>query len=190
MAYFGMIDFRTMAMQWSSIGMFDMILPMLLIFVVIYSVLQRTKILMGRKETDAIAALIISFFTIGNPEVSSFFLPLFSNVALGIVILVAFLLIVGLVAGRPGKSFQSITLWGGIAIFLWVMSRAADYFAGYDIIFSSTWWYGNSYWIIPLIFVLIVIGVVASEKSGPEEQRVEAAMRGAPFHYWFPGPPK
>ncbi|MBU2522737.1 MAG: hypothetical protein KKE23_00405 [Nanoarchaeota archaeon] len=184
MAYFGgMMDFRTMAMQWSSIGMFDMILPMLLIFIIIYSVLQRTKVLTGKKEIDAIAALIISFFTIGNPEVSAFFLPLFSNVGLGIAILVAFLLIVGLVSGRPGKSFQSITLWGGIIIFLWVMSRAADYFAGYNMIFSSTWWYNNSYWLIPIIFILIVIGAVTSTPAADEAEHAKRIH--LPFSKYF-----
>ena len=137
---YGVTDFRSIVYEWNSIGMFDMILPMLLIFVVIYSVLQRTKILTGKKEIDAIAALIVSFFAIGNPEVSMFFLPLFSNVALGVAIPVGFLLVVGLVAGRTGSSFQSITLYAGIGIFLWVMSRAADYFGAYGMIFSSTWW--------------------------------------------------
>lgn len=185
MAYFGILDFRTVAMQWSSIGMFDMILPMLLIFIVIYSILQRTKILQGKKEIDAIAALIISFFTIGNPEVSAFFLPLFSNVALGVAILVAFLLIMGLVAGRPGKSFQSITLWGGIGIFLWIMSRAADYFAGYNMIFSSTWWYSNSYWIIPLVFILIVIGVVTTTPAAEEAEHTKRI--NWPFAHYYSG---
>jgi len=183
MAYFGIMDFRSMATEWSSIGMFDMILPMLLIFVVIYSILQRTRILQGKREIDAIAAIIISFFTIGNPEVSAFFLPLFSNVALGVSILVAFLLIVGLVAGRPGKSFQSITLWAGIGIFLWVMSRAADYFGGYGMIFSTTWWYSNSYWIIPVVFILIVVGVVASTPD--EDKAMHAARINQPFSWHF-----
>lgn len=183
MAYFGVMDFRAIAMEWSNIGMFDMILPMLLIFVVIYSVLQRTKILTGKKEIDAIAALIVSFFTIGNPEVSAFFLPLFSNVALGVAILVGFLLVVGLVAGRPGKSFQSITLWAGIGIFLWVMSRAADYFGAYGMIFSSSWWYNNSYWIIPVVFIAIVIGMVTAT---PEADEAEHAKRiHAPFSQYF-----
>jgi len=187
MAYLAMLDFRTVAMQWSQIGMFDMILPMLLIFIVIYSILQRTKILQGKPTVDAIAALIISFFTIGNPEVSAFFLPLFSNVGLGVAILVAFLLIMGLVAGRPGKSFQSITLWAGVGVFLWIMSRAANYFGGYDMVFSSTWWYNNSYWIIPLVFILIVIGVVASTPEEDKDKELRRKMTEAPFSYWFGG---
>jgi len=171
-SFFGQVwDFRTIAMQWSSIGMFDIILPMILIFVVVYAVLQRTKILLGRKEIDAIVALIISFFVIGNPEVSGFFLPLFSNLALGIIVIVAFLLIMGLISGRPGKQWPNITLWGGIIIFIWIMSRAADYFSGYNLIFSSTWWYSNSYWVIPVILILIVVGVVASTPNTKEEEK-------------------
>jgi len=189
MAYFGGFwDFRSIAMEWSSIGMFDMILPMILIFVVVYAVLQRTRLLMGKKEIDSIVALVISFFVIGNPEVSAFFLPLFSNVALGIIVMVAFLLIMGLITGRPGKQWQNITMWGGIVIFIWIMSRAADYFSGYSMIFSSTWWYNNSYWVIPLILILIVVGVIASSPS-EEEEKIKRGWMEKPWAYWYPEKP-
>jgi len=162
-------DFRSIAMQWSSIGIFDILLPMLLIFTVVYAVLQRTKILTGKREIDAIVALVIGFFVMGNPEVSQFFLPLFSNAALGIVILVVFLLLVGLVMPKAEEGqWNTITLVGGIAIFLWVMSRAADYFGG-NMIFSSFWWADNSGWVIPLILVIIVLAIVfSSEKQAPQ----------------------
>ena len=176
MAYFGQLwDFRTIAMDWTNIGMFDIILPMLLVFVVVYSTLQRTKILTGKKEIDAITALIVSFFLMGNPEVAGFFKPLFANAALGIAILLVFLLMMGLFVAKPKTgTWNMITMIGGAAVFLWVMSRATQYF-GYDIIFSQYWWSNNSWWVIPVILLAIIIGVVVSSgREGSEEDKFEA----------------
>lgn len=178
-------DFRTIVMEWSSIGMFDVILPMLLIFTIVYATLQRTKLLGQKKEIDAVVGLVISFFVMGNLEVSRFFLPLFSNAALGIAVLVVFLLLTGLIAGRPGKGWGTITLIGGISVFLWVMSRAADYFSGYGIIFSSMWWYQNSWWVIPLILVGVIIAVVVAPEKSAEEKAAEAAAHFKPFPWWY-----
>ncbi len=156
-------DFRTIAMDWASRGVFDIILPMLLIFLVVYAVLQRTRILGHRKEVNAIVALIIGFFVMGNYQVSSFFQVLFSNAALGIAIFVVFLLLLGLVMPRPKHdTWNSITMIGGIGVFLWLMSRVMDYFGDY-MIFSHAWWVNNMGWIAPLILILIVFSIALKD---------------------------
>lgn len=170
-------DFRTIAMDWSSMGMFDILLPMLLIFTIVYAVLQRTKILGDKQPVNAIVALIVGFFTMGNPQISQFFLPLFSNAALGLAIFAVFLLLMGLIMpGAEEGTWNNITLIGGVAMFFWIMSRAADYFGDY-LIFSRSWWANNAGWIIPLILVIIVIGLVASDSgSKPKTPKGFQAM--------------
>ncbi len=173
---YGFFDFNAVLQQWASVGLFDIILPIVLIFTLVYAVLERTRILGGRREIDAIVSLVVGFFAISNPEVSRFLLAIFPNATIGIIILLVFLLIVGLVVPEfKQEGFNLITLIGGFAVFFWVMSRAADAFGGYGfIIFSRGWWYNNAWWIVPLaLFGLLVSWVV----SGGEEGEAKAKKK-------------
>lgn len=170
-------DFNTVMQQWSSIGLFDLVLPIILIFTVVFAILQRVKILGGTKGVDAVVALVISFFAIINPEVSGFFIPLFSNVAIGISILLAFLLIVGLIMGEvDADTWRWISLIGGAAIFFWVMSRAAEYFGGY-IIFSSQWWLSNGWWLVPAILFGVLMAFVVNASPKENKKKDIKALR-------------
>ena len=166
---YGFFDFNSVMQQWQSIGLFDIILPIILIFTIIYAILQRTKILGGNKSIDTILALVIAFFSIINGDVSRFLIPLFSNAVLGISIILVFLLIAGLIMPKTPYEWTGITLIGGIAIFFWVLSRAADYFGGL-IIFSSQWWLNNSWWTVPLILFGILMAFVVNSET-PEEKK-------------------
>lgn len=167
----GAFNFNYVLQQWAGVGLFDIILPIVLIFTVVFAILQRIKILGDNKSIDAVVALVIGFFAISNPYVTQLFVPLFSNAALGIMIILVFLLVMGFVMKEyENEGWNQITLIGGFAIFIWLMSRAADYFGGNYLIFSSDWWYNNAWWIVPLVlFGLLMAFVVNGDK--PKEQK-------------------
>lgn len=173
---YGAFDFNTVMQQWVGIGLFDLILPIILIFTIIFAILQRTRILGGIKGIDSIVALVIGFFAIINPEITAFFIPFFSNLALGIIIIIAFLLIAGLIMPQAEEGqWNTITLFGGVAIFFWVMSRAATYFSGYGLIFSTEWWLNNSWWVVPaILFGLMMAFVVNSSNNQPDQKSFKA----------------
>ena len=179
MAYpygYGFFDFNSVIQQWNSIGLFDIILPIVLVFTLVFAILQRTKVLGARREIDAVVALVIGFFAVSNPQVTGFLLPLFQNFAVGISIVLVGLLFMGLVLPRqtPFK-WSGVMLLFAAVIFFWVMSRASRlYFSDY-IIFSGDWWLLNSWWIIPTALFGIVIAFVMSgppslEGMSPEER--------------------
>ena len=56
---YGFFDFTGVMQQWTSIGLFDIILPIILIFTVVYAILQRTRILGAIKGIDSVVALIV-----------------------------------------------------------------------------------------------------------------------------------
>ena len=177
---YGVFNFQSVLQQWSSIGLFDIILPIILIFTVIFAILQRTRILGKSKSIDAVVALVIGFFAISNPYVTQLFIPLFSNAALGLMVLLVFLLVMAFANKEYDRdSWNQITLIGGFVIFIWLMSRAADYFGGDYLIFSSDWWYTNAWWIVPLsLFGLLIAFVVNGDTTKPKKH--------VPFNYAFP----
>jgi len=186
---YSFFDFNSVMQQWQSIGLFEIILPIILIFTIVFAILQRTKILGGIKGTDTIVALVIGFFGISNPQVTAFFIPLFSHAAMGIAIILVFLLAMALIMPKMPSSWGDITLIGGIAIFFWVLARASDSYGG-AIIFSSYWWANNGWWLIPLILIGILIAfVVKGESEDERKKKFEASLlkNWLPFDYTHKG---
>lgn len=164
---FGQVfDFRYVIQQWMNVGVFDVLLPMVLIFAIIYAVLQKSKILGEHQGINAIVALVIAFLTIGNPYVTNAIVPLFSNIGLGILIIVGILLMVGLVV-KEEWAWGKIGICVVAVVAIWSLSRAADFyeqFYGGGIFgmlpLTREWWLMNSYWIIPLVLIGVLIAVV------------------------------
>lgn len=146
-------DFRYVAQQWASIGMFDIVLPFLIIFALVYAIFERTKLLGENIGVRTIISLAIALFTIGNPYVSNVFLPLFSNVGLGLAILVGLLILVGLFIRGDENWFKILGSIFAAGIFFWVLSRAFSPFYG------SWGWQNFWYAYGPLvIFGIMIIG--------------------------------
>ena len=172
-APYSFYNFSDLIRQWESIGVFDIILPLLLIFTIVFAVLDRTQIFgKNKKSINAIVALSIAFFTIQNVAVTSFFKIIFSQVAFGIAILIAVVLLTALVLGRKGTHvWRMIIMVVGFLIFIWIFSRAADEYQSYYGVyafgaFTSDWWAANASWIILIVVVaIVVIAVAASGKS-------------------------
>lgn len=157
------VDFRYVLSQWQSIGVFDVILPMILIFTVIFAILKKTKILGGLPGIDVIISLVISFLAISNPEVSSFFFSIFSNLGLGIIVLLSVMILLGFAMGGSKKGMYWLGFLGAVAVFLWVMSRVFTIYGGN---YYPGWFDDNLIWIIPLILAIVgIVAVVAGNKT-------------------------
>jgi hypothetical protein len=171
--YYGFYGFQDLIMQWESVGVFDIILPMLLIFTVVYAILDRTKIFGKDKSAiNAIISLAISLFTIQNVAVTSFFKILFSQVAFGLAVLIAVIILTALVLGHKSHHvWRMIIMILGFLIFIWIFSRAATEYENYYGVyafgwFTSDWWAMNAPWLILLIVIaVVVIAVVASSSK-------------------------
>jgi hypothetical protein len=171
MAYF--LDFSYAIMQWESIGLFDVMLPFLLIFTIIFAILQKTKIFQARTGIDAIVALAMGFLAILNPFVTDIMKIVLENTVIAILVLVALMLLMGLLIGaNKPKIWRFIGLIIGFAFFVWILGRVADYyemrFPG-TMIFSSNWWANNMPWMIP-IFIIIIFAIVVISSGGEKKE--------------------
>lgn len=167
----GWTGFRDIIYNWQQIGVFDVILPLLLVFAVVYSILDKIKVLGENKAINVIVALILAFFAISNMYISNFFMYLFSYTGIAIAILLAAIVLLGLFAHEKSKAWQWIFGVGGFALFIWVLSRAVT---DYGITFFGAdfgWWIQNNiYWILPILFV--VGAVIAVVFAGGKKDKV------------------
>jgi hypothetical protein len=175
----GWTGFRDIIYSWQQIGVFDVILPLLLVFAVVYSILDKIKALGENKAINVIVALILAFFAVSNIYISNFFMYLFSYTGIAIAILLAAIVLLGLFAQEKQKAWPWIFGFGGFALFVWVLSRAiTDYgitFFGQDF----GWWITNNiYWILPILFVVgAIIAVVFASGKSNEKSILEKLMK-------------
>ena len=159
--------------QWADLGIFFYVLPFLLVFALVFAILQKVNIL-GAKGQDnrginAIIALTISLLSLQFDTVPIFFQIIFPKLGIGLSIILAAMILVGLFVDfekegkRTGASLILFTIGGVIFIVILLQS------------FSDFSWWTGSFWqqnmsaivagIIVLIFVLIIVNSGKGSKT-------------------------
>ena len=150
----------------------ELILPFLLVFVLIFAILQKTKILgEGKAQIDALISLAIGLILVGVPVARDFVVNLMPWLAVGASVILVFLILYGFVAGdlSTGPTWMKI-LFG---------SLAALFVIGVVLYISGLWstileWLSvlvdNPELWSSIIFLLVIIGAfviaVVSGKAG------------------------
>lgn len=86
-------------------GVFDVILPFLLVFTVVYAILQKTELLgKDKSNLDAMVAFVIGLLVVAATKVVGIINEALPQVMLLVVVSLSFLLMLGIFA-RPDKTF-------------------------------------------------------------------------------------
>ena len=138
-------------------ALFDIVLPFILIFTIVFAVMQTTKILGGKRNIDAIIGLVFGFLLIRNQtivETINRFLP---NIALLIVVILMILLVIGVFAGEYewATGIKGLAAVLAVIIVLWIFG--ASYWSRYGIpnIFSGL--SSETKGILAFLAILIVV---------------------------------
>ena len=163
--------------QWADFGLFFYVLPFLLVFALVFAILQKVNILGAKGEysrgINAVIALTISLLSLLFDTVPIFFQIIFPKVGIGLSIILAAMILVGLFVDFKEKTGASLILFsiGGVIFIVILLQSFSDF----------SWWTG-SFWqqnmsaivagIIILIFVLIIVNSGSSKWKTPLPQRV------------------
>lgn len=162
--------------QLQSSGLYEIALPFLLIFTIVFAILEKTKIFGTNKEGDpkaninAVVSIILGLLIVNQFEIVdrlNLFLP---KVSLFIVVAIMFLVLLGVFGAKVETGFSGVLL-GLAAIFsIVVIYWALTPYAGLDFYGPSwleSWVYDNSGTLIFLIIIGIIIwAVVSPPKKG------------------------
>jgi len=78
----------------------EMLLPFLLVFVVVFAILQKSKILgEGKAQIDAIVSLVVGLILIGVPGPRDILVGIMPWMAVGVAVILVFMILYGFVAG-------------------------------------------------------------------------------------------
>ena len=146
-----------------AFGFFDIILPFLLVFTIVFAILEKTKILgEDRSNLNAMVAFVIGLLFVGAIGLVSIIDQALPNVALFLIVILSFLMLFGAFVGADGIKFENTWYKGGALFIVFIAVLA--------IFLDALGWLGgildyvNSNWdktVIPTaIFFLIVLGAI------------------------------
>ncbi len=152
--------------QWQTAGVFDYILPFLLVFAIVFGILASTNILGSQKGVNVIIALVVGLLSIRLGLVQRFFTELFPRLGVGLAVILALLILTGLFISDDETRYW---LWGfaTVGVIIWFIIIIGS--------FNNFSWFGGYGGFVEdyaglIIGAVLLIGVIiaisASKSSG------------------------
>ena len=114
-------NFGDMVNYLVEIGVFDIFLPFLLVFAIVFAILEKTQILgQNKSNISALVAVVVGLLVVvqkGIVETINLFLP---RISLIIVVILMGLLLIAMLGGREYRGLRGTTL--GVAIVLVIIA--------------------------------------------------------------------
>lgn len=151
----------------------NVILPFILVFTVIFAILEKVDILGKKKDIHAIVALVISLIAIGVPAAVGTLQRFIPLIAVLLIILFAWMLVFGFAGDRVGATWSS-----GLKKFFMI-------FLGIVLLATAVWAVTSSTGILDkinlnevlsaqitqmILFVGAIVAVIAIAVSGSDEK--------------------
>jgi len=141
----------------TSVFFTEGVLPFLLVFVLVFAVLQKTKVLGdGNSKVDSILALVIGLILIGVPAPRQLIIDIIPWLAVALVVLLVFFLIYGFGASDVKNGmilpdwFKKYSLWAAL---VFVVLLVITVVIGWDTING---WFGSG-WMNNLLVILVIV---------------------------------
>jgi len=103
-----------------KVGIYDVILPFLLVFTIVFAILEKTKILgvekhdgheYTKKNINAIVSFSIAFLVIASTQLVGVINEVLANIVLLLVLAVSFLLLIGVFMGDKEFTLKDYPAW-------------------------------------------------------------------------------
>lgn len=115
--------FGTLIQNLNNMGFYGFVLPWLLVFAIVYAILQKTEIFgKDAKNINGLIALIFAFFVTGyaGDAVGKFFINIFGGSSIIFGGILVFLLFLGMLGWKP-SSIGDKNMWGLAALIIAVL---------------------------------------------------------------------
>jgi len=173
-------------------GFFDIVLPFLLTFALMFAILQKTKILGEKKELDAMVSFVIGMLVAGTNKVVTIINSALPNIVVLVVGIIGFMVLVGTFykegdfnfVEKHGKYVAGLTAALFIAI-LAIFFNAIRTDTGYtwlEVILKYVFENFTGTVVTSLIFLIVVIGaiyfIVGDKKTAAADEGAGAPPAG------------
>lgn len=150
----GTDPFSVLVCNLQQMGFFGFLLPWIFMFVVVFGLLVKSKILGEDKRLVAVLALVVAFFVVGygGPALANFFVNLWGIAAVVLAGILVAVLFVAMAGGDITKIFEhkaamAIVIAIGIVVFVVAAGALGAFSVGSDI--------------FAIILIIIIMAVAA-----------------------------
>ncbi|MBD3319423.1 hypothetical protein GF342_05965 [Candidatus Woesearchaeota archaeon] len=182
----GVIEFM------ARLGVYDVVLPFLLVFTIMYAILEKTKVLgtekwngedIPRKNLNAMASFVVAFLVVASSQIVSIITEVSAKVVVLLVLVIFFLMLIGTFYGKEEevklenswRTFFMVVLFIGIAL---IFADAIVLQDGTSVL-EWLWGFIASFWTsaaaASVIFILLLIGfmyyITSGESTGGEADK-------------------
>lgn len=154
-----MIDMRSLFYEMESMGFYEYILPFMLVFVVVFAILEKTKIFGGEKggpaktNINVVVSLIIGLLILSEPTIIGWMNAYLSRMAFFIVLGIMMMLVVSMFGGGDDFGSSTGTILGiiiALVALFWSLSSGT-----YGL--STPYWF---YYLESYLSTFLVIGLL------------------------------
>lgn len=151
------------------LGVYDIILPFLLIFTIVFAILEKTRVLgvdkiegkeYTKKNLNAIVAFVISFLVVASTTLVRVINEIFANVVLLLVLVISFLMLVGTLFGTGEITLEKFPAWTRffmVVIFLAIIVIFLQALGWLELVFGFLLINFQLDWVATLILLVIII---------------------------------
>ena len=153
----------------NKLGVYDIILPFLLIFTIVFAILEKTKVLgvdevEGKKYTkknlNAIVAFVISFLVVASSNLVRVINEAIANMVLLMIVIIMFLALVGTMFGNKEVTLENYPGWIKffmVLIFIGIVIIFLNAFGWLEQVIGALIYYYDVAWLAALILIVLVI---------------------------------
>lgn len=161
----------TLLNQMEFMGVFAYVIPFLLIFAIIFAILDKTKILGDNRAIAAIIGIAVGLLALQFDIVSTFFANIFPKFGVGIAIFLVLVILIGFFTKEEdvNKNMGWIGWVLGIIVVIWAISNWSVWGIGNNTIF----WQIQQYlgWIILIAIIIVAIVMITKKPKDPKPKK-------------------
>lgn len=157
----------------SSPVFIDVILPFLLVFTLVFAILDKTKLLgEGKRQINAIVSLVIGIILIGFSFARDIIVRLVPFLVVSLVILFVFMLLYGFISGKKEGDVlnKGLKITLGIILSLAVVVAVLWITGAWDFIYDNLGEYADEVWVNILLFAIIGGAIAVVLSSGGKDE--------------------
>jgi hypothetical protein len=149
--------------KWEAAGFFSYLLPFLLIFALVFGILTKINIFKDNKGVNGIIALAVALMSLQFGFVTDFFAQIFPRLGVGLAIILAVLILVGLFTDPDSNAINYVLLGIAAIVFITVLIQSSS-----AIGWNAGGWFQEN-WGYVLLGVLLLVFIIATI-AGPAKK--------------------
>ena len=165
--------------SWQRVGVFDVLLPFLLIFAVVFGITTWINLFGKNKGVNVILAVVIGLMSVRVDYVAKFFSEIFPRLGVGLAVVLSLVILAGMFINDDEKKFWAYA-FASVAFVAWIISVAGSFGAISEFRFAST----VSEYASFIIGIVAVIGLIiaVSVAGGDKDSKYDPSKGPMPFY--------